>query len=870
MKSFNYIIFIFLFFLSQTVFTQINKKYIDVIPEKEYSAGMLHKLFFGDHWRSLWSTPVEFPVLDLKTFSGGLTPTEKGGGQQTKSLRFVDNKGTIWKFRSITKDPSKVLPPDLRNTIADEILYDQISSANPYGALIANYLLDAVGVLNSKPYLYYLPEDENLGEFKDEFGKTAGFLEIHPDESENSNVSFNGAEKIVSTYKLYERLEKESDEKIDAAEYLKARLMDCLLGDWDRHNDQWRWARYTVDGKKIWRPIPRDRDQVFPKFDGLLPSLSTYYVLQFCNFDYDYPDVRKITWNGRYPDQKILPVLTKAKWDSVALFVQQNLTNDKIIEAVKMLPPEVYHFAKDEIENKLISRRDLLKDYSDKYFNFINNVIDVYCTNKDDYLLVNRLNNDSTEVSIYKKLKDTSPDLQKLFFNRVFNNSITDEIRIHLLDGDDETIVKGNTDNGPKIIVIGYDGADSFTDSSIVEGYFLDTAPISDAEDKTYFYDSGKKSKFIIGRSTIVDQSKWDEPDDELLKYEQTYKDRHSDWFTYPILNYNKDNGFYFGLNSQKYFYSFRSKPFNNWISITPSYATHSKSFNLSLEASSNSLIKNIQSVLKLDYTEMFLSKYFGYGNETYYNEEMIENDYNQLTQKLFRIEPSVNFSLFKNTNYSVGFSFQYFNTTLQTDSLLKDFPYGNYGLGEYWLFNINSKLEFDTRDNIYHTHIGYYLKMGADFFPGIFDADKSFLKGRFDLRMYYTLETFTDITLALRTSGEKVWGKYPFIYSSFLGGENNLRGYNRERFSGESSLFLQTEIRTLIAKVKLILPSNFGLNFFYDTGRVFSKLESEKIHNSYGFSIWLSYLNRLITLSFTTAFSVDEEYYYFSTKMGF
>jgi hypothetical protein len=28
----------------------------------------------------------------------------------------------------------------------------------------------------------------------------------------------------------------------DEDEYIKARLFDMLIGDWDRHYDQWRWA----------------------------------------------------------------------------------------------------------------------------------------------------------------------------------------------------------------------------------------------------------------------------------------------------------------------------------------------------------------------------------------------------------------------------------------------------------------------------------------------------------------------------------------------------------------------------------------------------------------------------------------------------
>ena len=44
-----------------------------------------------------------------------------------------------------------------------------------------------------------------------------------------------------------------------------------LIGDYDRHEDQWDWAR---DGRtQRWVPVPKDRDLAFVDFDGLLLDL---------------------------------------------------------------------------------------------------------------------------------------------------------------------------------------------------------------------------------------------------------------------------------------------------------------------------------------------------------------------------------------------------------------------------------------------------------------------------------------------------------------------------------------------------------------------------------------------------------------------
>ncbi len=54
---------------------------VTVVPGARYRAGWLHRLFLGNHYRNLWTTPVRVEVLDLDTFAGGLKATRRGGGR---------------------------------------------------------------------------------------------------------------------------------------------------------------------------------------------------------------------------------------------------------------------------------------------------------------------------------------------------------------------------------------------------------------------------------------------------------------------------------------------------------------------------------------------------------------------------------------------------------------------------------------------------------------------------------------------------------------------------------------------------------------------------------------------------------------------
>jgi hypothetical protein len=248
---------------------------------------------------------------------------------------------------------------------------------------VVNTILDSIGVYHAEFTLVILPDDPRLGPFRKEFANLAGTMEIIAD-----TVLFEGSDKVVSSVKLLDRLNNEFDESVDGKEYLKARLMDIFFGDWDRHKDQWKWIRFDEGDKKLYKPYPMDRDQAFDKLDGFFPYLSTQYVNQLSHFGYDYPKMRFMTWSGRYLDQRFLSFLSKPDWDDVTGKISVKLTDELIKNAVKKLPPEVYSIAKDEMVEKLKSRRDQFREASEEYYEHVNSVVDIYTTDKDDYITI--------------------------------------------------------------------------------------------------------------------------------------------------------------------------------------------------------------------------------------------------------------------------------------------------------------------------------------------------------------------------------------------------------------------------------------------------------------------------------------------------
>src|SRR4051812_3149083 len=70
---------------------------------KQYIASGSKMFWWGAHYRREWATEVRFPILNLDTAKGGLTPQKLGGGHQTKTLRLMGGDGREYVLRTIDK-----------------------------------------------------------------------------------------------------------------------------------------------------------------------------------------------------------------------------------------------------------------------------------------------------------------------------------------------------------------------------------------------------------------------------------------------------------------------------------------------------------------------------------------------------------------------------------------------------------------------------------------------------------------------------------------------------------------------------------------------------------------------------------------------
>lgn len=212
-----------------------------------YQAGKFKRFWFGNNYREEWVTPIEIPLFDFRNENGKMKIIKQGGNFQTTTLRLEDEAGKEWVLRSVDKNASDRIPENIRTGMAEDIVQDQMSASNPYGALAIPGIADAAGIYHTNPRLVYL-DRKNLPDGFSEKWEGIYLFEERPDGNREDIASFGYSEKIVSTPKMIEKVTEKIDSRVDQKLFLKSRLVDMLISDWDRYEDQWRWASFEENG----------------------------------------------------------------------------------------------------------------------------------------------------------------------------------------------------------------------------------------------------------------------------------------------------------------------------------------------------------------------------------------------------------------------------------------------------------------------------------------------------------------------------------------------------------------------------------------------------------------------------------------------
>jgi surface antigen Omp85-like protein len=799
---------------------------VTVVPGARYRASGLHRFFFGSRYRRLWTTPIRVPLLKLQEFAGGLKPTQRGGGMQTKSLRFSSPDGREYQFRSIDKDPTPVLPPDLRETIARDILRDQISATHPGGALIVGPLLESAGVLHSNPIVVQMADDPGLGEFRADFAGVLGTIEERPRQLAEG-ATFAGASDIVGTADLFKKLDDDPTIRVDARAFLLARLVDVYVGDWDRHADQWRWALVDSGGPKRWLPIPRDRDQAFARYDGFLLSQARRVEPKLLNFSSHYDDMVGATWNGRDLDRRLLMELEKPAWDSVARLLKPRLTDAAITKAARAMPPEFYPLDGPRLEKALRGRRDHFDRMSDRYYRMLAHQAEVYGSDKADQAVVDRQAG-ATVVTLSANGKQ--------YFRRSLPSDETQEVRIHLQGGGDQLRVQGEGSSSPLVRVVGGGGDDVFTVTRSGGVHLYDDRGTNRAEG------AGINTK--AWRWKPVPPA-WQKNADSAPSNALPPRDWGRKTTLWPSGTWAYDVGAVLGYGGHTDWFAFRRAPYSTRLSYRVEFATQKGSGRATLGIKRR--FENSRAFYALETMASGIEtlRWYGFGNETVQNGSV---SFYRVNRNELAAELKLGRSFGRQHEISIGPLVRWSQTDLSEKHnavrfIAADAPYGTE---EFGLVGLRAGIKIDGRDYPKFASKGAALSLQATGYPKMWDADEAIGRVEGEASLNLAPQGRWRPSLNLMAGGVKTWGKLPFFLAPTLGGLHTLRGYRPDRFAGDAAVYGSADLRIPLTRIKLVVPGQQGIFGFVDGGRVYLRGEvSDKWHSSFGGGVWFTFLTR-------------------------
>lgn len=814
----------------------------------DYKSGSLTRALLGKHYRSTWIKEVEIPFLDLDTTRSGLTVYEKGGGRQTTSLKMKGGDGREYVFRSVDKQPTRVLDAELKETVVAKVLQDATSMQHPYGAMAISPMLDQTGILHASPKLYILPDNASLGPFRNDYAGLLGMLEEKPINPKRVKKVFGNADKILHSYKMMREQYNDHNDRINQEEYTQARLFDILVGDWGRHEDNWKWAGYKEEKGVTYRPIPRDRDHVFSRWDGLMPYLADrkWGKASGENFGYKIHDIRSLTWQARHSDRFWLSQANRQDWIDAADYLKSHITDDVIDKAVRNMPVESLELSGLEVAQKLKQRRSDLSEYAIEYYELLAKEVDVVGSNKNEVFSVERQSDSKVLVVVYE---NEDGQRGEIIYQRSFDPNETKEIRLYGLDGNDEFEITGESQRSIRVRVIGGPGKDAVSDRSVV----------ANGNRNTLIYENNDKSVIDLG----VEGKRIINADPTLYNYDRTRfaYDRYL-----PIFNigFNSTSGL--GITAGVKFTNqrFGKKDFSTKHTIRARITTEEIAilnysgrfrhvfgeWDLGVEA-------NVSN--KSDFI-----RFYGIGNGASITDLDQPVEFYNIQFKNYGGTIGIVRDFWKRSSLSLDLHYENNTTDKELGTITELLPPEIPGVNDANLIEGILKFDLDFRDRTTFPNKGMRFFLQPQYGINTADDDQGYFITRATLENHSTFKVMSPWTISLKASGSTSSGEQaiPFYKMVFLGQRTGLRGYENNRFTGESTASLSSELRIQLAEIRsTFIPLTIGVKGFFDAGRVWTDSAdvSNDIFSGYGAGIYLVPLSESLVINLSYGIS-DEE----------
>jgi hypothetical protein len=343
-----------------------------------------------------------------------------------------------------------------------------------------------------------------------------------------------------------------------------------------------------------------------------------------------------------------------------------------------------------------------------------------------------------------------------------------------------------------------------------------------------------------------------------------------------PILGSTPDDGLYTGLHLTFHRFGYHDESVHN---LSGKIAWATRGFHFKYEGDFKAAIKDKDLLVQAaTETPRYVNNFFGYGNETSFNDEVTRRYY-RVQKEHYKLYIGIKEESESGTYFTIGPMAEIIKINRINNSFLQD----NASLVRPEIFGYQCFAGARAIFNYTNIERRYNPEKGVDFQSSISwqanleDVGRNFANFNTSLALYLPFDKNSILVWATKFGINHNFGQYDFFHSPNLGGNKAagingsefLRGFAAQRFTGRTAFFQSNELRwSVLNRKKTGLPLSIGIAPAFDYGRVWADNEdSSTWHYGYGGSVWVAPLD-YVSFSFGLMKTIEGSR--FTTALGF
>lgn|GEM_PF-1206645 len=773
----------------------------------------------GAGWRALWADTVCLAVANTDRLGGGQVTFAPDNGPLANVVIARGADGRALRILPVDRDPvTALLPRNLRDTEFNNLLRDLVANVHPTAPLVAAGLYQRVGLDAIQPTLAVLRAAPDSFHLLDSLRDRPVWVEHAP---ELDGKPYGRFSRVITTAALLAQLRLDPTTVVATERYLASRLLDVLVGDRDRSPEHWLWGLAADSGTEgRWVPIAIRQEEAFLRAQGWNAAVLNQYEPGHQVFGPKMPKVGPLVDRGYDLDRQLLVRLDRSTWDSVSSTLAQSLTNDRIEEAIALLPESQRAPSQSLLLTGIASRRDLLPRIVKQFYTIINHYPDLVLSDADERVTVRRSEKGAVEILAVSGGVQT--------FHRQFLRDETEEIRLHLEGGKDSVLLIGVQHGGTGVRITSRSGNVALER----EGPSTKRVVLYAESDRTRVDPPGGVR--VVPRAT-----------GRRIRWQRDgYPPEPMDWGAETKsglqLGYSGDLGVVAGIRAHRDWQGFEEKNYRQQLRGAFTFATKPAGARVLLEFERRDVLRNLHLLLMGKASGIDVVRFFGYGNET---QQTRDQDFYEVQVREVALGAGISISSRPELAFKAGpfISFGSTDTTGSATLIAQQHPYGS---GNFSFAGIGGSLEYSTLESV-REPVRYQAILEVIGAPGWMDLDQGGF-GRFSVqgRALWGIGQSRRLVLATRVGGVLLTGAPPFRQAARVGGPLTLRGFRTDRFSGDrGSAYGSVETRVRMFRFNVnFISADLGVLAFGDGGRVWNQGESSStLHADFGGGLWAS-----------------------------